>query len=115
MSPARARLRSAPMSALVSAQAESRAATTAAEMFATHGAVTHDGAREQSTGALAKPTELQVLTHALRGEIVPHDPTDRELRAWMLDLLREAEGRALEFDHAERADLFGAAAHKLEA
>lgn len=46
-------------------------------------------------------TEQEIVSAATRGEIPWHPVSQREE---VLDFLREAEGRAMEFDHIERAD-----------
>lgn len=55
--------------------------------------------------------EATLLDLAQRGE-VPRPPL-AVAREWALELLREAEGRALEFGHHERADRFRDAINKL--
>ena len=58
-----------------------------------------------------RPTEKQVLDAALAGEIVPHSLQDAW---WVREMLREAAGRAAEFDHTERADLFSEMAKRVD-
>ena len=57
-----------------------------------------------------EPSEAALLAAALAGALPPHLPKHRPR---MLDYLREAEGRAVEFDHEDRAALFAAAARVL--
>ncbi len=58
-------------------------------------------------------TESHVLFFASRGEMAPSVGTRAEL-ALALEYVKEAEGRALEFDHCERAAKFGEARALLE-
>lgn len=76
-------------------------------MFATHGgaAAIHDGSRAGATGRVTRPTTIQILTHAHRGELVPHAAENRE---YVRAELRRAGERARELgddEGAERAAL----------
>ena len=59
--------------------------------------------------------ERELLALAMQGaEMEFNAMTEQEEIKRARDFLREAEGRAAEFDHEDRAGIFGAAARKLE-
>lgn len=63
-----------------------------------------------AAGAISE-FEWRVLAAVAERKIPKHEVKDRPS---IIEYLREAEGRAMEFGHTERADVFSKAIRKLE-